>query len=405
VTEALRIEVPFCGLPCPAVVLPQEGHEPGGGCPTCREAVAAAFDDDPNDTPRIDGRPVTLGEAVAGAAAALQAARSPFVHGLAWSSVGTARRAAALACRVRGAIDIEGAGAVEADRLALSTFGLASATFGALRDQADVVLLWRADPRPTHPDLLPSRQEPSGDRRGRGFILVPPAGFRRTATAPDDTLVVEVPEGGDLEALLLLRLLATGRAAAPGGTGMERAAALLRGARYAALLWDPIATACSGGETIASALALLARDLNLRGRAAARPLGNGGNVAGAMGALASVTGFPRAVGFFSGEPRMEPETFGASAMLEGGSDRLLLIGARSAAAREAAGRIPSIVLGPRRLVGAPEPEIYIPTARAGISAGGLWLRADGVPVPLRAVLPTTRPTEDEVLDRLAVAAG
>ena len=404
-TETLRIEVPFCGLPCPGVVLPRDGHELRGGCPVCRDAVAAAFDDDVSATPRVGGHPVTLNEAVASAARALKTARSPFVHGLAWSSVGTARRAASLAWRVRGAIDVEGAGAVEADRLALSTFGLASATFGALRDQADVVLLWRTDPRPTHPDLLPPRRGLSGTGDGREFILVPAAGSRRAAKASDATVVVEVPEGGDLAALLLLRLLATGRAQAPAGTEMEGAAALLRRARYTALLWDPTATACPEGNAIASALALLARDLNLSGRAAARPLGNGGNVAGVTGALASVTGFPRAVGFFSGEPRMEPETFGAPAMFAGGSDRLLLIGTRSAEAHEAAGRVPSTVIGPRLLPGAPEPEIFIPTARAGISAGGLWLRVDGVPVPLRAILPAARPTEDEVLDRLAVAVG
>jgi formylmethanofuran dehydrogenase subunit B len=405
VTEALRIDVPFCGLPCSAVVLPRDGREPGGGCPVCRDAVAAALDDDAGDTPRIEGRPATLDEAVARAAAALKEARRPFVHGLAWSSVGTARRAAGLAWLARGAIDVEGAGAVEPDRLALSTFGLASATFGALRDRADVVLLWRTDPRSTHPNLLPPWRDSSGSGLRREFLLVPVPGSRVPAPVPADTLIVEVPEGGDLAALLRLRMLATGRAEASSGTEIDRAAALLRGARYAALIWDPTATAGPSGEVIAAALALLARDLNRSGRAAARPLGSGGNLPGATGAIASVTGFPRAVGFFSGEPRMEPESFGAPAMLAGGADRLLLIGARSAGSLEAAGRIPSIVIGPRLLPGGPEPEIVIPSARAGLSAGGLWLRADGLPVPLRAVLPTTRPTEDEVLDRLAAAAG
>src|SRR5439155_27367800 len=66
-----------------------------------------------------------------------------------------------------------------------------------------------------------------------------------------------------------------------------------------------------------------------------------------------------------------------------------------------------IVVGPRLPRSAGEPEVWIPTATPGLSAAGLVTRSDGVSVVLKALGAPRLPTEDDVLDRLAVrlAAG
>ena len=49
--------------------------------------------------------------------------------------------------------------------------------------------------------------------------------------------------------------------------------------------------------------------------------------------------------------------------------------------------------------------VWIPTALPGLTSAGTALRSDGVTVVLRALLPTRRPTEDEVLDTLIRRVG
>ncbi len=153
----------------------------------------------------------------------------------------------------------------------------------------------------------------------------------------------------------------------------------------------------------------------------ARPLGAGGNVAGAMAALAAATGYPRAVGCSGGFPRYGPEEFDAAHMIgEGGADAVLFVGglaagplykddagtpARRAAGGRQRGPIPTIVTGPRLSRGLAVPDIFLPTATPGLSAAGSSSRSDGVPVPLRAIVPSRRPTEDEALNALLERLG
>ncbi len=193
---------------------------------------------------------------------------------------------------------------------------------------------------------------------------------------------------------------------------LAKAADCLRLARHAAILWAPAATAGPSGAAVASALTLLARDLNRGARCAARPQGAGGNVAGAMTALAAATGFPHAVGFGSGAARFAPGEFGAARMIgERRADAVLFLGARSgerikddtgAGRRKGRGRPRLVVVGPRLPARVGDPDVWIPTATPGLTltSAGTALRSDGVTVVLRALLPTRRPTEDEVLDTL-----
>src|SRR5262245_37262388 len=98
------VRVPYCGLPCSPLgidVIGPEGEPPGvsGGCRAAREAVARASD---AGGPRIAGRPAPHDRALATAAEILAGARRPRVYGLAWSTIGTARRAVLIARRLGG---------------------------------------------------------------------------------------------------------------------------------------------------------------------------------------------------------------------------------------------------------------------------------------------------------------
>jgi formylmethanofuran dehydrogenase subunit B len=415
-----RVRPNSCGLPCAPITL--ESMDDGstrvtGGCPDCRREASAAHAAGLS-SPLVAGGGAPE-ETIDTAAAILAKARAPFIYGLGRSATVVARRAADLAAILGGALDVEGAEAAAPDLLALQTFGLPSATFGEIRNRADLLLLWRCDPRATHPHLFERTRPAGGGVEPPAAVVVPPASAAPTAVgarARTADLILPVSSDRDLEVALSLRALANGATPAGESIGgvpiadLRQAAERLRQARYAAILWDTAATAGAGGAAVASSLTLLARDLNRHTRCVARPLGAGGNVAGAMAALASACGHPRAVSFASGTPRHGPGEFDAARMIGGGgADALVLVGARSPGDRPAGGRSarrsgswPDVIaIGPGPPRGFGEVDVFIRTAAPGFSASGTAARADGLPVVLPAALPPAGPAEEIVLEALA----
>src|SRR3954451_24957945 len=98
---------------------------------------------------RVDGRTATVDEAVDAAAAILHQACAPLVYGLGQTSCEAQRRAVALA-EAYGAVIDPGAPA----QFAYQAIGSSPATFGEIRDRAELVVVWGADPAVTNPRLL-----------------------------------------------------------------------------------------------------------------------------------------------------------------------------------------------------------------------------------------------------------
>ena len=413
--EALKIVLPFCGLPCPETTLSfEDGRvaEAHGGCAVCRDAARALrFDADP----LVGGRGATLDEALGRAVELLRASRRPFVYGLAASPVGTARLAARLAARLDAAIDVEGGEALGPEIEAVAATGQVTTTLGEIRASADLVVLWRCDPRTLHPDLLAALPL-GGPRR---IIAVPPC-----ASVPGD-LVLSIPGGGDVAALQALRALLVGRAAAPTDVKerlvpdeLRRAAEAIRGARRIALLWDPTLPSREGsgrpGPTVeaaalAAGFAALSLDRHSSGLHIAIKALAPGHVTGGMTGLLSATGFPRAMGFADGKPVCDPHRFGAGSLGRGGADLLLAV--EPLRPKPGTGELLTILIGSRLPGGWPEPEVLLPIVPPALD-GGLWLRSDGVPMARPDRRPAAldpvlgaRPTETRMLEALLERLG
>jgi len=413
--EALKIVLPFCGLPCPETTLSfEDGRvaEVRGGCAVCREAARVLrFDGDP----LVGGRGATLDEALARSVDLLRASRRPFVYGLAASPVGTARLAARLAARLDAAIDVEGGEALAPEIEAVAATGQVTTTLGEIRASADLVVLWRCDPRALHPDLFAGTL-PGGPRR---IVAVPPC-----ASVPGD-LVLPIPDGGDVAALQALRALLDGRPAAPtdvqqvhASDELRRAAGAIRGARRIAILWDPTLPSTEGSArpaptveaaALAAGFAALSLDRHSSGLQVAVKALAPGHVTGGMTGLLSATGFPRAIGFAGGKPSCDPHRFGAGPLGRGGADLMLAV--EPLRPKPGTGEAPTILIGSRLPEGWPEPEVLLPIVPPALD-GGLWLRSDGVPMirPLQrpsALDPVlgARPTETRMLEALLERLG
>jgi formylmethanofuran dehydrogenase subunit B len=239
----------------------------------------------PPPVARVGGREVALDAAFDAAAEILKSARAPLVHGLGETSCEAQRRAVALAEALGGVVDAGGGGSLAA----YQAIGASTATFGEIRDRADLVVIWRADPARSHPRLLE----------------------RLRVESP-----IELGTDYDFEALWALRALVTG--------------APLDRDRVAPLPLDDLARRL-----------LDARHLNRDRHAVTLGL-RAGNTRGAEDVLAWQTGFATAVSFARGHPR---EVFGteADAALVIGSDvpehlrdlPVVVVGARAAEGRVA----------------------------------------------------------------------
>ena len=343
---------------------------------------------------RVDGREAELERALDEAAAILSEARAPLVYGLGQTTCEAQRAAVALAESIGAVIDPAGPLLDGASGLAYQELGASTATLGDVRDRAELVVIWRADPAETHPRLFERLRLPAA---GRDLVVVDE---RRTATAAQADAFVELPADRDVEALSTLRALVRELPVAVERPLGDLAARL---------------TACGNGAILhrvrghveALALHALVRDLCRITHIVAVMLRRESNAAGAEDVLAWQTGYPAAVSFARGHPRASPGELSAAAVLErGDADAALVVGSDPLehlphGAAERLRAIPVVSVDPRDTATAAAARVAFTTAAPGVHRAGVVHRLDGVPVPLRAPLASSRPGDDEVLSRIA----
>jgi len=379
-----------CGCVCDDIEVTVADGRLAGLTRTCPlgDAWFAERGGDRPPVARVDGRTVSVDEAVNVAAAILSQARAPLVYGLGQTSCEAQRRAVALAEAIGAVVDPAGGGAALA---AYQAIGSSTATFGEIRDRAELVVAWRADPARTHPRLLERlRLDPAA------VVVVD---TQRTATADAAGAFVELEASHDFETLWALRALVGGAPLDRSGTPpLDDLAERLLSARHVAFIYDAL------DELAALALLSLVRDLSRDRHAVTLGLRADGNARGAEDVLAWQTGLPSAVSFARGFPSEGPR---AAALLERGEVDAALVVASDplehlpSAAAERLRALPTVAVDARATTTARAARVAFATAADGIEVPGTVHRMDGVPLPLRAPLAAERPGVDEVLAAIA----
>jgi len=369
-------------------------------------------------TPRVRGAEAGWDAAVEEASTILARAISPLVLGLSATACEAQRVAVELAEAIGASIDTPYAAFYGPRALALQQVGESSCTLGEVKNRADLVIVWGADPVVTHPRHL-SRYavDPRGlfvpnGRRDRTLVVVD---SNRTKTADAADLFFQIDHDQDYEVLGVLRARLKKRALAVGTVGgrpLQEWEALLermKACRYGVIFYGTGLTMSRGGVESVAQLLHLVNDLNDHTRfsvlAMRGPLGFG-NVGGSYKVLCWQSGYPFAVNFARGYPRYNPGEFTASELLERqevdavlvvGADPLEYLDAPSAAILE---RLPTIVLAPRLNSTAKKATVFFPTATYGVSAPGTMFRVDRIPVWTRQMVESPLPTDAAVLGRL-----
>jgi formylmethanofuran dehydrogenase subunit B len=363
----------------------------------------------------IEGQATTLETAVARAAEILRTASSPLIYGLSRSSTAGQRAAIALGERIGATLDTTASLCHAPSVMALQEVGESTCTLGEVKNRADLVIFWGSNPVDSHPrhlerySLLPRGRFIPGGRTDRALVV---ADVKPTATTELADVFLPIEPGKDFEALTTLRNLVRGLPVNPSASCgaplhlLEQLAKRMKACRYGVVFFGLGLSMTGSGQHNVEALLKLVRDLNSYTRFCARKMRVPGDVTGADTVLIWQTGYPFSVNLARGYPRYNPGEFSAQGMLERHDvDACLLVGSEglsrfSEQAMAHLRQIPTIVLDYPTIESLIVPTIRFTTAVYGIHRPGTAYRMDGIPIPLRRVLTTDYPSDDEVLKRI-----
>lgn len=365
----------------------------------------------PSSPANINGRAVNLEEALEEAARLIRNARAPLFFGLSRSSTDGQRAVCELADRIGATIDTTASIGHGPSIVAFQNAGESTSTLGEVRHRSDVVIYWACDPLTSHPRHMERFVDASGlsipnGRKDRHVIVVD---SEPTATSARADTFLRIRKGSDFEVLWTLRALLKGIEIPDpivGGIAVESLRQLvqrMKGSHYGAVFFGVSLTESPTGNTNVEALLRLVTDLNMFTRFVARRMRVPGDVTGADSVLCWQTGYPFSVNLSRGFPRFNPVEYSAGPMLERNeTDCVILVGAErvdrfSEAARFNLQNTPVILLDPPNAQWSVRADVRFNTAIYGIHRRATAYRMDEVPVPLRKIINSPLPSDDEVL--------
>ena len=383
----------------------------------CNLAEAWFLDHGKDELPiaAIDGRAVKFEQAAHYATSILTRSNSPLIYGLSRSSTDGQRAAVRLADRIGATIDTTASRCHAHSIMAVQSVGESTCTLGEAKNRCDLVVFWGCDPVNSHPRHGERYSvDPTGLflPRGREDRYVIVIDSRRTDSAEIADWFIQPKEGSDFEVICALRFLLKVGDLPKDQIGLPNdelrlLAERLRSCRSGIVYFGlGLAQSKTGHATVESLLRLV-KDLNSYTRFYALRMRIPGDVTGADSVLCWQTGYPFAVNLARGYPRYNPGEYTANEMLERKEvDSCLFVGSEGIAqlsptATRYLERIPTIMLDYPGDARAVTPAVQFTTAVYGVHTSGTAYRMDEVPIPLRAILPSRYPTDDQVLERLA----
>lgn len=379
-------------------------------CPLAEPWYLGSWSTD-GPTVRIRGQEAAFQDAIQAAADILRSARAPLFYGLSKSSTEGQRAAVALADRLGATIDTTASEGHAPSILAMQQCGESTCSLGEIRNRADLVIYWCADPVETHPRHM---ERYSMDAKGlliphgrsdRTLVVVD---TMRTATAEQADLFLQIEKGTNFEVLWTLRALLKGIELPPdqcAGAPLDELKSLaerMKSCRCGVIFFGHGIARHQLGHRNVEALLRLVIDLNKFTRFHARRLRVVGDVSGADSVLCWQTGYPFSVNLSRGYPRYSPGEYSAGDVLENKeADALVLVGTSnmsfSQAALDYVRTIPTIVLERVNADLPVDPTVHFTTATYGIHRPGTAYRMDEIPIRLRPVLESSLPTDGDVL--------
>lgn len=360
-------------------------------CALARSRLAAATDD-ARPAALIDGQPASLEAAVARAADLLNQSRLPTVYGCMESTVETQALAVKIARLLGGVMDSPAL----PDAPLFPNVGRITCSLGEAKNRADLVVLWDCDVADTHPRLL-------------SHFLLDPRGRFRPGGRGDRTLIHVGPNrnahelGADMSVTRTLSDFAhltalRAHLRSPRHAGLtpqwRRFADRLTSARFGVLVIDG-----SSAPSEIDAAGALAMELQRRTRFYVVVLPRAANSVGLQQVVAWLTGRCAPVCFSRPEPAFGSEFRLRRLVERGETDAVLNINGDLPVQQTSP--IPQIHVSARIADLSQLVAVAIRTADFPVSDSGTVFRLDGVAQPLRSAIPSSAPSQFQVLSQIA----
>src|SRR5438445_879513 len=409
----------FCGCVCDDMELTVEDNRITKAKNACVLGKAWFLNHYVEERPvaTIEGRPVSLDDAIEKAAQILAGARYPIVYGLSDTTCEAQRVAVGIADRIGGCVDTTTSVCHGPSGMAFQGVGEVTCSLGEVKNRADLVLFWGSNPAESHPrhwgrySTMPKGLFVPNGRKDRTVVIVD---VRKSKSAPAADIFVQIKPRKDFEALWALRALVKGiklddTVTEETGIPLEQLQDLaerMKKCKFGILFFGMGLSMTRGKHLNVESALSLARDLNDFTRFYAKPMRGHGNVTGADNVVSWQTGYPFGVNLGRGFPRFNPGEFTtADTLARGEADAALIVasdpmGNFSQPAREHLAKIPYIALDPTATATGKGAAVAFTTATYGINTGGTVYRMDDVPIPLRPAFESPYPGDEEVLRKI-----
>jgi len=381
----------------------------------CRLGSSKFVEKERIKAPMIDGKEVSYEEAIEKAVEILVNAKKPLLYGWASTANEAIRLGVILAEKLGGVYDQCASVCHAPGTLAVIEEGLPGATLGSVKNRADVVVFWGANPAEAHPRhglrySISAKGLLVKDRKLRKVVVVD---VRQTKTAKLADLFVQIKPGYDYAIFSALRAIISGNAdvvpAEVGGVAKEKLlelAEIMKNAKYGAIFYGLGVTQSRGRDRNVENAIKLIQLLNRTTRWVIWPMRGHYNVVGAGEVPAWEVGYQYAIDFSRSYPRFSPAEFSAVEVLKRKDcDAALIVASDPAAHFPMAAvkhlkRIPVIQIDPYPNMTTLLAKVVIPSAIYGIEAEGTAYRMDCIPLRLKKLVDTSYWTDERILEEI-----
>ncbi|MBN46939.1 MULTISPECIES: formylmethanofuran dehydrogenase subunit B [unclassified Methylophaga] len=367
--------------------------------------------------PRIQGKEVTLDQAVSHIADLLINSKQPLIAGLG-TDLNGARSAMALADKSGATIDSFYSPAAFRNILVLQDTGYMTTTLTEVRNRVDLLLVVGTDVESTFPRfferMIWNKESMFGqDIESREVIYLgkKPSGDASTSPKGKKAQVIGCDNADLPEVVSVLRALLKGKpvqAEAVAGVAVSELQTLadrLMAAKYSVVTWSAGQLDFDHAEATIQNVCELIKEINATTRSNGLPLGGkeGDTTVNAVASWQS--GYPMRTTFNRRFPDYDPFlNDGRRILAEGESDVVIWVSSFNTTVTPPKTSATTIVLGRSGMQFETEPEVYIPVGVPGIDHEGRTFRTDSVvSVPLRKLRDSGLPSVFEVLSAVEQA--
>ncbi len=406
-----EVPSPFCGIASDDLTIKVEGNtvtvlENGDA------VTKKGFETPLGDTsPRVNGKDVSLDEAVTHIANTLRSSKQPVIAGLA-TDLNGARSAMALADKSRATVDNMDSAAGFRNTLVLQDTGWMVTTLTEVRNRVDLLVVLGSDLEVGFPRFFErmvwNKESMFGqeiESRQVVYLGKAPSGDASTSPQGKKAQVLSCDDADLPEVVSVLRALVKGKgiqAETVGGIAVSDLATLaqqLKDAKYSVITWSAADLDFEHAEATVQTVCEMIKELNAKTRSNGLPLGgkDGGITVNQVSAWQS--GFPMRTNFSRGYPDYDPYLSDTNRMLENDEvDTLIWVSSFDADRAPPKSNATTIVLGRSGMTFEQEPDVFIPVGTPGIDHAGRAFRTDGVvSVPLRKLRDSGLPSTLDVL--------